>query len=177
MARRFQRTHQGPRRQTDWVGGVQAIPIDETTLAGQTAVLTANLDTRIAGNAALGSAFTVVRVRGILSLINIAPSTDRFAIGAFGICIVNGEAFDAGVASIISPWSESFDDRWLYHTYWSSMCSFNASDTTSNNSHIIIDGKSMRKMSLGDVLVAVMENASTDSVKFFSNFRTLIKLT
>ena len=94
------------------------------------------------------------------------------------MAIVNGEAFDAGVASIPTPWAESFDDRWFYHTYWFAPLIENP---TTSEFHVIpfnhvIDGKAMRKMNVGDVMVAVFENAATVGVQFQLNFRVGVKL-
>ena len=101
-------------------------------------------------------------------------------IGAFGICIVNGEAFDAGVASIPTPWTESFDDRWFFHQYWIADFILQGSGTEKAPQQDFfnrqIDGKAMRKVEDGDVMVSVMENGSSVGARAFVNFRTLIKL-
>ena len=179
MARRFQtnpRTPQSLRRKTSWVGGIATVPTNELTVAGSTSVIFSALDTRLSANASLGNAFTVVRIRGFLTVTPLSITSPQFVTGAFGICIVNGEAFDAGVASVISPWTESFDDRWLYHTYFQTMDVFNAAGVAWFGHRIEIDSKAMCKVENGDVMISVFENASADSVSMFNNFRTLVKL-
>ena len=176
MARRFQRrTSTRPRRLTDWLGGVSVVPTNETTLNGQTSAIVSFFDTRAAS---LNQApFTIVRQRGMLVVSPQAISIEQFVIGAFGICVVNGEAFDAGVASIISPWSESFDDRWLYHTYFSAQNKLNAAISNSMIGQVIdIDGKGQRKVESGDVIVTMIENGSSDNMTFMTNVRMLLKL-
>ena len=99
-------------------------------------------------------------------------------MGAIGIAVVNGEAFDAGVASIPTPWSESFDDRWLYHQYFDCMIMVDtvADWGVPNFANITIDSKAMRKVDTGDVIVAVVENPTTSPFNFWMNFRIGVKL-
>ena len=97
-------------------------------------------------------------------------------IGAYGITVVNGEAFDAGVASMISPWTESVDDRWFYHTYVSTSFTFNANGPSFVNYAAPIDSKAMRKVEFGDVIVSIFESASSNGCSVHHNFRTLVKL-
>ena len=174
MARRFPTRSTAPRRKTDWIGGVSTNSQAEIALAANTVLLTSSFDTRTAGQAP-AAPFTVIRLRGILS-ISANAGGDTNAIGAYGVLVVNGEAFDAGVASIPSPWTESFDDRWMYHRYWTAINDAGVTETDTQAFSYEIDSKSMRKMARGDVLVAVIENASTDAVVFMSNFRVLVKL-
>ncbi len=154
--------------------------VNENTLSGGTVEIVSALDSRLTSNAIVQEA-TLVRIRGFLKLCPLATAVSTFVTGAYGYCIVNGEAFDAGVASIISPWTEGFDDRWIYHTYWSIMSVFAVGDAVGKiqsivNETITIDNKAMRKFQLGDVLVEMIENGSTDNCTFFSNARVLWKL-
>ena len=177
MARRFrQRTSSRPRRATDWIGGVNVVPTNETTLNGQTAAFVSFFDTRLQSGPLVGP-FTLIRQRGIFVVSPQAVSIEQFIIGAFGTCIVNGEAFDAGVASVITPWTDSFDDRWLYHTYFSCQNKLNAAISNSMLGQIIeIDGKGQRRVESGDVIVNVIENGSADNMTYFHNQRLLAKL-
>ncbi len=177
MARRFQGRgrfqNQGQRRVSDWIGGNQVTLTDEVNLAGGTSVIALAFDTRAV--ATPSAPFTIVRVRGEFNIFSNVVAVTKFATGAVGIAIVNGEAFDAGVGSLITPWSESFDDRWLYHSYWSINQAFVATETTQqNNAKVVIDSKSKRKVETGDVIVTVIENASSDSITFFINQRILV---
>ena len=171
-----------PKRLTNWVGGVSTGLTGMVGLSAATALIVSSLDTRLAANASLGTDFTIVRIRGILSFIFADIAVDRASFGAFGVCVVNGEAFDAGVASIISPWTESGDDRWFYHMYWSSAQVVDVVGTDAGASSFVtreyqIDGKAMRKVNIGDVIVAVIEQASSaTAINFIENHRTLIKL-
>ena len=103
-------------------------------------------------------------------------SADQQANGAFGIMIVDGEAFDAGVASIPTPMAEAGDERWFVHRYWAVDCRFDTSPQA-QVMRVDIDSKAMRKVTSSDVLVAVLENnAAVDAVAFWWQFRVLFKL-
>ncbi len=179
MARRFQsaRTPESLRRKTEWIGGVQTTS-SRTTIGAATATIMTSFDTRLAANANIGASFTIVRIRGIYDVGPLALAADMDAQGAFGICVVNGEAFDVGITAVISPVVESFDDRWLYHSYWSVQYEFSgAGNGIGQNWRETIDNKAMRKVSFGDVVISVVENGNAgDNVSFFTNFRMLVKL-
>ena len=183
MARRFQsrsRLPQGQRRKTEWIGGV-SVAFNESSLAAQTAVIISAIDTRTVTVGAQAP-FTITRTLGYLNVSPTAVTAAQFAHGAYGICVVNGEAFDAGVASIITPFSESFDDRWFQFMYWSSMTNFNdvggaGGTINAQGAQMNFDSRAQRKVNFGDVVVAVLENgAITDGIDFLSNFRMLVKL-
>ena len=184
MARSFRTNpvrRQTERRKTDWIGGISTGLTVPFTISAATSAIVASVDTRVA-SAGADAPWTITRIRGILQIRPLGNASGSDPFGAFGVCIVNGEAFDAGIASIITPWTESFDDRWMYHTYW-------ACNQTNGNlgtdsfwgfamgMNVEIDSKAMRKMETGDVLVWVIENASAaDAAQFITNSRTLVKL-
>ena len=177
MARsqRFSPIRRSTKRKFNWFGGTTPAP-NLTNVAGQTSIIVSNLDTRLP--TVPSAPFTIVRIRGVIVVQSDQQVLSEFPGGAYGIAVVNGEAFDAGVASIPTPWTESFDDRWLYHTYWFSPIVENptTSDYQQSFQTLIIDGKAMRKVDVGDVVVAVFENASTFGVSLQSNFRVGAKL-
>jgi len=178
MANRFRspRPIQRSKRAFDWIGGVNVAFAGGTLLGPGAAAIISSIDTRVTN---ISAPFTVVRVRGFLSVVTDQVGAAEQPHGAFGMCIVNGEAFDAGIASIITPFTESFDDRWFYHTYWSTEVQPNAGGTglTFAAFQHVIDGKAMRKVEFGDVCVAVIENGDTvSSALFTTNHRTGVKL-
>ncbi len=96
--------------------------------------------------------------------------------GALGMCIVNGEAFDAGIASVPTPIAESQDDRWIHHSYWWWVVKVDTYPQMECHREVI-DVKAMRKIEVGDVLIWVMESlVSTVSTTYYLNMRTLAKL-
>ena len=175
---RFPRSRFQPpsrRRETTWVGGIQTAFAD-AAVAASASVLISSIDTRI--GAAPEAPFTIIRVRGLLQVVTDQVIATEEPHGAYGICVVNGEAFDTGVAAVPTPFTESFDDRWLYHTYWASSMKFASSTGIPFlGSHTTIDSKAMRKVDIGDVIVTVIENGSSQhGARFISNKRTLVKL-
>ena len=181
MARRFQSRapRRGPRRATDWIGGVQTGQTAWSNIAATSAAIISAIDTRT--GLTPSSPYTITRIRGLLMVSVPSLSVDIAGFGAYGICIVNGEAFDAGVGSIISPWLESFDDRWFYHTYFGAIARVDVIGTDAGasatmGSNIVIDSRAQRKIETGDVLVSVIENPTGVSLDYFVNFRTFVKL-
>ena len=180
MARRFRSIRpfpQSQRRLTDWIGGSTQVATDESNLLGTTAVITLAFDTRVASQTPQAP-FTIVRLRGTHHFFFNNLASSLFVTGAIGIAVVSGEAFDAGVGSLITPWSESQDDRWLYHEYFSIAQPFiSAAGSVGPSSAKQIDSKAMRKVNFGDVVCTIIENASSDTMSYFVNHRMLVKLT
>ena len=179
MARfpRFNQSHRPQRsdRQFNWIGGIQTA-FDAFVLAAGGSQIISSVDTRVTG--AIAAPYTVTRVRGYLTVWSDQVAGAEFPHGAFGYLLVNGEAFDAGVASIPTPFSEAGDGRWLYHAYWACPSEIRATDGLQTNffNHTI-DGKGQRKVVDGDVLLAVIENGSTvGGVRVIQNGRVGIKL-
>ena len=177
MARfqRFPSRPQSTRRKTTWVGGIQTAFTSSGILASASAIISA-IDTRL--GAVPEAPFTVIRIRGVLMIFSDQVVANEEAHGAYGVAVVNGEAFDIGVTAVPTPFTESFDDRWLYHTYWSAPSKRTAGEGMPTFwDNIVIDSKAMRKVNIGDVIVTVIENGSSvHGARFTTNKRTLVKL-
>jgi len=164
MARlqRFNATRpvQRSNRKFTWIGGVSTA-FGGTSLAAATSILISAFD-----------------IRGILSVVSDQVAANEKVHGAFGVLVVSGEAFDAGVASIPTPFSEASDDRWLYHTYWAAPIQVIAGQSSDQiPSQTVIDGKAMRKVNSGDVVVFMIENGNNvHGAIFVHNSRLGIKL-
>jgi len=160
-----------PKRLSDWTsttGGIAPV-----SLAAGASVIATAIDFRLGGSVGEG---TIVRRRGLLQLTFAANSADADAHGAIGSCIVNGEAFDAGVLSVPTPVAEAFDDRWFQHEYFSLSNRFDTSPQF-NIGIVKIDTKGMRKFTRDDVMITVIENdAAANAIQFLLQARTLIKL-
>ena len=166
---------QKSKRQFTWLGGVQTA-FDKTDVAAGASVIFSSIDTRTGG--APQPPWTITRVRGLITIVSDQVAATEQPHGAMGMAVVNGEAFDAGVASIPTPFTESFDDRWFYHTYFSAP--FALIGAAAMARHVFqkeIDGKAMRKVDIGDVVVVVIENGSSvGGIISQVNFRTGVKL-
>ena len=176
MARlRRQTFRSGPRRKTQWIGG----DVSATTalsIGAATSTVNLTFDTRVVG---VPDPFTIIRLRGEFMIYSDQSAQDEDPFGAIGAMIVNGEAFDAGVASIPTPYTESFDNGWFYHQYWSAPVAATPASgiMTMNHARYIIDSKGMRKVVNGDVFVLVIENKSAAHAAALTvNLRMLIKL-
>ena len=173
MARRFRSNFRarGPVRLTEWVGGVVST-FDVSALAAGTSTLVSSLDFRLLPSL---TPSTIVRIRGLLTVGTQAGTAGLNPHGAFGIQLVSGEAFDAGVASMATPFSESESGDWLFHTFWAVMQQ--DVDAGAVYKEYVIDSRAMRKVTNLDVLATIIENgSSTDSAQFLTNKRTLLKL-
>ncbi len=160
------------RRQTLWLADTD--PTGFTLLAAGTAVLQNSL------NAAALSLrpFTVVRSRGLLSIISDQQTASEEPLGAVGGIVVTDQASAAGVASVPTPSSESSSD-WFFYEYFCSTAVLLSSvgwvEPTVMN--VPIDSKAMRKVDLGEDLIMVLENGNgTHGLRFQLRVKVLIKL-
>ncbi len=171
MARHQRRGMNYSKRLTEW-GATEEQPGLITIASGASAIFFA-FDNR---TSLLGEA-TIIRRRGLFSIQHSSASADSDVSGAIGTCIVNGEAFDAGVASVPTPVAEADDDRWFWHQYFSISNRFDSGPVQRGQANWVIDSKAMRKLSSSDVMITVMENtAVTFSAQVWLQARTLFKL-
>ena len=147
---RFPRTNAGARRRVSWGTGPRG-NVGAVTAAGSILFpvgAQANLDD-----------LTIVRIRGeLLVRMKDGTSADSSWKFAFGMCIVNENAFGIGVTAVPQPFTDLFWDGWMVHQQGiiaTEIASEPANQINSNR--IIIDSKAMRKTHLTDIIVAVIE--------------------
>ena len=177
MPRRFQRIpSQRQRRKTHWVGG-QTTPTTAESVGAAASVIALSFDTRTVGSEP-SAPFTIVRIRGQFVAYSDQVAQDEDPFGAIGCMVINGEAFDAGVASIPTPYTESFDNNWFWHSYWSAPVAVSGANSIDiYRDNIIIDSKAMRKVEFGDVWVMLIENkSSAHAMAYTLNMRMLVKV-
>ncbi len=173
--RSFQRTSQ--RRKTTWIGG----SVTDTTgqsLSQASSVIQASFDTRLSASQPR-TPFTIIRLRGQAVFYSDQSAADEDPFGAIGAMLVNGESFDAGITAVPTPYTESSDNRWFWHEYWSAPVAATPASGIMTQFYdlITIDNKAMRKVEAGDVLIFVIENKSGAHACAFSfNVRVLTKL-
>ncbi len=145
-----------------------------TVLAANTKVIDQVLDPGLLENVAVQES-TVVRVRGILTIISDQASGVEEQIGALGFMIVSDEAVAAGAASVPGPAAQASNDDWFV---WLPFGQQGLTTTASNQSKsYAIDSKAMRKFHAGTQIVVMMENQhATQGLSFFISFRMLFKL-
>ena len=177
MARRFtnRQTRRGPRRQTLWLGGVSST-FDVTVLAAGASAIVSAFDTRVLGGQPKAP-FTIIRTIGQLLVTTSSVAGTTYPHGAIGSMIINGEAFDAGVVSMPTPFTEASDNRWYLHQYFALTFQLSAVGSSVPTSSFLVSSSAMRKVGFGDVLVNVIENGSdSDAFNFVYNARQLVKL-
>jgi len=162
----FPARRQGPRRETEW-GAVTFGP----TAVDATPVLLATFTQTILEGLVPA---TIVRVRGMVTIVSDQSAAPESIGGAFGMVVVKQTAATAGVASVPSPITEIVEDGWfVYAPYLGT-----ARDSTSNyDFRLDIDSKAMRKLQDGDAIALVGENgAGFSGVEISGILRLLFKL-
>jgi len=157
----------GSRRRSLWVG-----------YADQGYVAVAAGAKQLISNFTLATldSLTVIRNRGVISIIVPNAAADVDVVGAFGIGIVTQTAFTQGVASVPGPFSDSDWDGWMLLVPISHRI-----DVTSDVGRAlmgverVVDSKAMRKMEANEILVAVCESQA-NGFSVSAPIRTLVKL-
>ena len=161
----------GPRRLSTWVGSADQGYLNVT--AGSKII---HQSLTMAGSS-LDPDATVVRTRGIISVRPTVFTADVDIIGAVGFTIVSVRAFNAGIGSILGPWTDLGADVWfVWQPISFSLEVGSAADTTFVSSvDIPFDSKAMRKMTNGEVMVVAVESESA-AFSISIPFRMLWKL-
>ena len=150
-----------------WLG-----PADQgyVTVATGTKVLLAST-----GGFGLGSAGTMVRTRGLLS---IRPTSEAVSVsidGAFGIAVVSATALATGITAIPGPFDDSDWSGWMVHQFFAqrfSLASDIGRDILSVNFEI--DSKAMRKVA-GDEAIVLVGESRQGGVSILSHMRILFQ--
>jgi len=102
---------------------------------------------------------TIVRTRGQISVKPGSFGADLDVLGAFGIGLVSGEAFAAGVASIPEPFSDADWGGWMViQPFAFHFESITQAGVLLGSFEFEIDSKGMRKVEPNSVMVAVAES-------------------
>ena len=161
-----------PRRTTTWIAGLDNGT--GTTVAAGAAVALASLNA-----AALAlRPFTVIRVRGILSLRSDSLSTTELGAFAAGMAVVSDQVAAIGVTAIPTPITDQGSDLFFVHQFLHWSIGFGtAVGFDRAQSMIEIDSKGMRKVSDDQDIVVSFENeSSTAGVIAKLTWRMLLKL-
>ncbi len=143
-----------PKRKVTWVG-----PADQSyvSVASGGSTLLQSFDP------AAGGPFpkpTIVRVRGEVSMRLDSYAVDIAVVGAFGCCVVDNEAFTAGIASIPTPLTNSSWDGWFVWLPMHFSLEFGSAIGVQVPADRVwtIDSKAMRKVSNDQTIVWVAES-------------------
>jgi len=126
---------------------------------------------------------TIIRTRGELTINCAASGADDSGFQyAFGLCIVNENAFGVGITAIPGPFTDVDWDGWhVYHTgtVRSSDVSVGGPAAGVGSVRIPIDSKAMRKIRITDIVVGVIETSvefGTGVINCSLMTRQLVKL-
>ncbi len=169
VARRRITSVRGPRRKTTW-GGVA----DQSYVA-----VGANASVIVSSFQPFASGIinpTVIRKRGMISIVPNVTTADIEIVGAYGVGVVTADAFAAGAGSIPGPWTDSDWDGWFV---WRSFSmSFEFQDATGvmlDGLQFEVDSKAMRKIESDDVIVSMCESQAA-AFRISAPIRTLLLL-
>ncbi len=121
-------------------------------------------------------AVTLIRTRGVISIMPESVAADVQIAGAVGMGIVSAEARVAGVASIPEPFTDGDWGGWfVWRTFAMNVQFESAAGTRLQQIDLEIDSKAMRKITPNENLVVVAESF-TGAFRLFTGTRHLIKL-
>jgi len=160
------------RRKTFWIASSDSTGVQ--TLAAASAVLDQVQD----WSDLLGPS-TIVRTRGSLWVASDIVNATEQPFGALGMAVVRTAASDAGVASVPTPITDEEDDSWFVWKPWLASSTVSGTPATfvaNRFERYDFDSKAMRKISDGDTIAVVLENAEAgDGAIYVIKFRMLIK--
>ena len=165
--------HTAPKRLTQWGNGPGDSIGTQFTVTGSKF---------LGSGVTFGASGTVIRIRGRLTaLLESYTSAGNGYHCAMGIGLVALSAFDAGIASVPTPLTESAWDGWLYHQFFNVHGALAAGSTAvgvTGGFDVAVDTKAMRKVSDEMVIFSVLEvvETATAVMLVFFNSRLLLKL-
>ena len=164
----------GPRRQTQWGGS--ALKTTEIAAPANTTILDQSFTAAVLDP---DTPMTVVRTRGILSIRTDQVIATEQPFGALGFMVVNENARVAGVASLLTPYTDALAEQWFVHQYWHTGILFG--DATGIQAppfrEYVFDSKAMRKVGEGEAIVILLENNSAlHGATYLLDFRILFKM-
>jgi len=176
----------GPRRKTSWeIGSQSGVDGAPRTIAGSA------IQVGTTGVSSLSDGLTLIRTRGEVNmLLTSIDALGNGFHGAFGLGIVNENAFSAGVGSMLSALTDEDWDGWFFHRYFSliaggPIAAATAAQEALQNSatstalRLEVDSKAMRKLGEQEVIYASMEVVlvgGAGSMEWAFNSRSLFKL-
>ncbi len=171
MARRGSRFHvqRSIKRGTFW--GRSPADAGSTALAGSTAILDSTGVPVVEGE-------TIVRTRGMISVMSDQKANGENVVGAVGACIASDQAVAVGVGSLPTPYTDQDSDLWFLHQYFVAGITINSSSGYEGRPWTTyhFDSKAMRKFHTGQAVCFIVENGSGSGMEYILNFATLFKV-
>ncbi len=107
---------------------------------------------------------TIVRFRGLLSIISDQVAASEEVHGAIGVAIVSEDAFNVGITAVPTPIADIQSDAWMVWQPFAHSILFLQTDasgtviTEGGQTNVVIDSKAMRKIHTDERAVVVIEN-------------------
>jgi len=104
---------------------------------------------------------TIMRTRGMMSIIPDVTTADLSIVGAVGMGVVSQEAFAAGVASVPEPFTDADWGGWFVWRSFGLRFNFETAigvNFVPANWQFEVDSKAMRRVTPNEVLVVVAES-------------------
>ena len=167
MARRTVVTRGHKRSVKVWLGPAEQ---GYVAVADNTKVLLAST-----GGFGLGSAGTIIRTRGLLSIRPTTEGTSVSIDGAFGIAIVSATALGTGITAIPGPFTDSDWSGWFVHQFFAMRYSVATNASVQVVSRDVeVDSKAMRKVA-GDEAIVLVGESRQGAVSVLSHMRLLFQ--
>ena len=125
------------------------------------------------------SGLTIVRTRGVLSLILLTSAQAQGGFnGAAGLCVVSAKAAGIGATAVPGPLTEDDWEGWLWHQHFvlKSPSGTIADMGSARVLNFIIDSKAMRKIESDTALVGMIEVAEVGTATMHAELRTRVLL-
>ena len=154
---------------TEWTAS--GVSTAFSALAANTSVLDQSLS--------LTEPTTILRTRGIFSVVTDQVAATEEPFGAIGMCVVSDQALAVGVTAIPTPYTDAISDLWFLHQYWAaaSKVATGAGFDTRAGFQYQFDSKAMRKISTDQAIAVMVENNdATAGCVYKLDFRMLLKL-
>ncbi len=151
------------KRLTEWLS---IVSLADLSVGATTQLIVASFS---AASLATIFPFTIIRVRGIVTVRVAAASTQSF--GALGLAVVTEQARAAGAASLPGPMTNSSGEQWLMY-----QALMSNTGTVLDSRHMFvyeIDSKAMRKVEDNEAIVLMVENGGSATFRVAVNLRIL----
>ena len=165
----------GSKRAVDW-----AIMLQNTSYTVLAAGVSVNLGGGLALSTLTNAPFTIVRMRGLLSIASDQNAATENQVGALGVTIVGLKAAASGIAALPHPKADPFADWMLYQSFkgqfvFDSAVAWQAVAVQ----NFELDSKAMRKIDAPSEtsLAAIIENDGTHGIGHSLDLRILVKFT
>ncbi len=169
MARRLTTSRRGSSKHNNSWGAVVSstaltIPAASKVLLGSLTLNNPNIDE------------TVLRVIGNLTVMSDQTGVEEFVIGSVGLIVVSNQAVAAGIASIPGSSTDSEDDGWFAHQFFSYIGQTVATQPSFLN--MPFESKGRRVVQEGEAIAIVAENIhASQGLKVILQFRILSRVT